>query len=83
MTRHVTYSRDDNETWLAVSGRAHTDGRTIAAARRRSREAIALVENLPPGAEDTIELEETFELPNAGIESAIRGARAAREVALG
>lgn len=75
----VRYERDDDRWFvdaLDVPG-AHTEARTLAAAREAIREAIAVVLDLPEGAEDTIELDEEYALPPLGdIAAAARDLRA-------
>jgi len=56
----------DNGWWTVdipdVPG-AHTEGQTLAAARRNAKEVIAMMLDLPDGAEDGIVLDERLILP--------------------
>lgn len=65
-TYKITIEPDENGWWTVsaddVRG-AHSHGQTLARARANIREAIALMEDLPEGAEATIELEEKIVLP--------------------
>jgi predicted RNase H-like HicB family nuclease len=62
----ITIEPDDNGWWTVsaddVRG-AHSHGQTLARARKNIREAIALMEELPEGAEAAMELEEKILLP--------------------
>ena len=68
-TQRVSYNAhyivDDNGAWFVnvadIPG-AHSHGRTIAAARKNIREAIALVLDLDN--DDSFDLTETFDIPN-------------------
>ena len=72
-TYKITIEPDDNGWWTVsaddVRG-AHSDGQTLARARTNIREAIALMEDLPEGAEATMELEERIVLP-VGVRDAV------------
>jgi predicted RNase H-like HicB family nuclease len=65
-TYKITIEPDDNGWWTVsandVRG-AHSHGQTLARARENVREAIALMEDLPEGAEATLNLEERIILP--------------------
>lgn len=77
----------DEDGWWAVSADdvrgAHSHGQTLAAARRNIREAIALMDDLPAGAEDTMALDEKVILPPASDEAraAVWAARMEQELA--
>ncbi|MGH8999916.1 MAG: type II toxin-antitoxin system HicB family antitoxin [Acidimicrobiia bacterium] len=62
----IVIEMDDNGWWFVdapdVPG-AHSQGQTLARARANIRETIALMLNLPEGAEDTMEVIERIELP--------------------
>jgi predicted RNase H-like HicB family nuclease len=66
-TYRITIEADDNGWWTVsaddVRG-AHSHGQTLARARENIREAIALMEDLPEGAEATMTLEERIILPS-------------------
>ena len=68
----VTYERDDGGWWIVrvhgVEG-VHSDGRTIADARRRAREALALA--IGDGAAEAADFKEKVELP-AEIDARLR-----------
>jgi predicted RNase H-like HicB family nuclease len=79
-TYTVTYERDEKGLWVAnVRGIAgcHTQGRTIAQARDRIREALALFDEHA----DTARLEDDVRLPNNvnRLVSAQRSARSKQE----
>jgi predicted RNase H-like HicB family nuclease len=81
-TYTVTYERDEKGLWLAhVRGLAgcHTQGRTIAQARERIREAISLFDEHANKAQ----LEDDVRLPSdvSRLVSAQRSARSEQEVA--
>jgi predicted RNase H-like HicB family nuclease len=65
-TYRITIEPDDNGWWTVsaddVRG-AHSHGQTLARARTNIREPSALMEDLPEGAEATMELEERIVLP--------------------
>lgn len=79
----ITIEMDTNGWWFVdvpdVPG-AHTDGQTLAAARRNAREVIALMEHIPDDVVDTIELDERIILPRE-VQSTVDWARTAREEA--
>lgn len=71
-TYRITIEPDEDGWWTVsaddVPG-AHSHGQTLAATRRNIKEAIAMMENLPPGAEDTMTLSERIVLPPASDEA--------------
>lgn len=81
MTYRVTYKMDDNGWWFVdapdVPG-AHSNGQTIARAQANIREAIAGMLDLPGGVEATMELEESYDLPD-DVKSALCAVRHARD----
>jgi predicted RNase H-like HicB family nuclease len=81
-TYAVTFELDGDGLWLAdvpaLRG-AHTQGRTLATARERIREVIAMVEDLDD--ETAIELEERIELPPRVEELVAKAAAAGDEAA--
>lgn len=85
-TYTITIEPDDDGWWTVsaddVPG-AHSHGQTLARARANIKEAIALIENLPAGAEDTMQLQARLILPPATDEALreVWRARAAYEVA--
>jgi len=74
----VTYARDEGGWWIArvrgVSG-VHSNGRTIAEARRRVREALALA--VGDTAAEKADLVDNVQLP-ASLRSRIKGYRRVR-----
>jgi predicted RNase H-like HicB family nuclease len=83
MTYRVDIEMGDNGWWTVdvpeVPG-AHTEGQTLSRARNNAREVIALMLDLPEGAEEGIELEEHLRLP-VEVEAAVESARSARRLA--
>lgn len=79
-TYRIIIEMGDNGWWTVdvpdVPG-AHTEAQTLARARRNAREVIALMLNLPRGAEDTMELEERLALPD-DVGACIERARSLR-----
>ena len=77
MTYHITYERDESGWWVAtvkeLNG-CHTQGRTIAQARARIREAMGLFD-VPAGAR----LEHHVRLPRP-LDKAIAAAKRSRAV---
>ena len=88
MTRRYRITIEpDEDGWWTVSADdvpgAHSHGQTLERTRANIKEAIALMENLPEGAEEDMELEARLVLPPA-TEEALRtvwGARDAYEIA--
>lgn len=82
----ITIEMGDNGWWTVdvpdVPG-AHTEAQTLARARHNAREVIALMLDLPRGAEETIELEERIVLPEEveGVVEWVRRVRAEAEAA--
>lgn len=76
-TYRINIEMDTNGWWfvdaLDVAG-AHSQGQTLAAARRNIREAIVLMEDLPASAKDGIELVESIQFP-AAISTALDAVR--------
>jgi predicted RNase H-like HicB family nuclease len=76
----ITIEADDNGWWTVsaddVRG-AHSHGQTLARARENIREAIALMEDLPEGAEANMGLEERVVLP-ADVDAAVGAVRSLR-----
>jgi predicted RNase H-like HicB family nuclease len=76
----VTIEMGDNGWWTVdvpdVPG-AHSEAQTLARARRNAREVIALMLDLPPGAEDSIKLEERIVVPGE-VERVVERARRTR-----
>jgi predicted RNase H-like HicB family nuclease len=83
MTYRIDIEMGDNGWWTvdvpSVPG-AHTEGQTLARARRNAREVIALMLNLPDGAEESLELEEHLSLPEE-VQAVVESARCARRAA--
>jgi predicted RNase H-like HicB family nuclease len=83
MTYRIDIEMGDNGWWTvdipSVPG-AHSEGQTLARARHNAREVIALMLNLPEGAEESIELEEHLSLPE-GVRAVVESACSARREA--
>ena len=79
----IVIEMGDNGWWTIdvpeVPG-AHSEAQTLARARHNAREVIALMLDLPEGAEETMELEERLILPKE-IQSYVERARSARQKA--
>lgn len=79
----------DEDGWWTVSADdvpgAHSHGQTLERARTNIKEAIAMMENLPEGAERDMEVQAKILLPPATDEAvgAVWTARAAYEIAAG
>lgn len=73
MTRYKITIEPDEDGWWHISADdvpgARSHGQTLDRARANIKEAIALVANLPEGAEATMELEERLDLPPATDEA--------------
>jgi hypothetical protein len=68
MTHRVVFTREDGH-WTVVAPEvhpAHTWGPNLKTASKRIKEAIALVLDLPPGAEKSMELDAEYRI--AGID---------------
>ena len=77
-TYRVTVTRE-GQSWLAdVPGLAgtHTWARNLPALDRAVREAIALTEGLPEGAEPGLEVEYTYRTGDADLDAEVRAERA-------
>jgi predicted RNase H-like HicB family nuclease len=78
-TYKITVEMDTNGWWFVdvpdVPG-AHTQGQTLARARANAREVIALMGDLPSGAEDSFDLDETIKLPGPARQAVTKAQRA-------
>lgn len=80
--RYPVTIEPDEDGWWTVSADdvpgAHSHGQTIERAKANIKEAIAMMEELPEGAEETMELAVRVVLPPASDE-AVRAASLARD----